>query len=277
MSTAGGGDPWGLALVLLVMGTAGVALAYRRWRELLSMRQGLVLAGARDAKIVGMSTVMGTIHGRLVRYLAQPRQKGSSGRTVVIALVPPRAAPVEMHLTPQKESDASLVERGLAIDLQVGEPLFDAAFVVEAAPAETVRALLDAPTRSALRGLLPCELHVAGGEVVLRKPAQLTEVAEVRSLAELVGGLAARLGSVALELEEKRLHAPRDGGAAYRGVTATEAVASQGDATASQELAQLHTVRQRRRAQNQTLVLTGAVIVAAIIGLIELLRYSQGR
>src|ERR1700722_18591664 len=138
------------------------ALIFFRLRELNAIRQGFELAGASDARIQWMSVVAGTVRGREVRYATEMSIKNArttQGWTTARAPIPTGAAEVEMHLTPETPRETRLVQRGLAVDVEVGEPLFDAAFLVEAAPAETVRAILDAPTRSTLRSLRPCELH----------------------------------------------------------------------------------------------------------------------
>lgn len=240
---------------------------YMRWRQLVAIRAGLFDAGAADARIVGISAVTGTLQGRPVRYAVSGADFNRSSRkwlTTASASLPPGAALLEMHLTPQTSRDPELVALGLEIDVTVGEPLFDAAFVVEAAPAETARAVLDAKTRSTLRALLPCELHVAGGEVFFRKKDNLSEAFEVREVATLVAGVATRTGSVGLELEDGKLRALGEAGG-YRGVSAADAGALLAGEGAHAELAQLRAVRNRRRARNQTMALTIVLVVGLVV------------
>src|ERR1700722_2326941 len=150
---------------LTFFGVFFAGVAFYRWRQLASMREGMELAGATDARITGIQGARGTIQGRLVRYVTVSGHKGFTGFTRATAPFPPGAPQLELHLKPQTRDDEGLVQRGEEIDVVVGDPPFDSAFVVEAAPAETVRALLDPHTRSMLRALLPCELHIAGEEV----------------------------------------------------------------------------------------------------------------
>ena len=46
--------------------------------------------------------------------------------------------------------DPSDIRAGRVIDIQVNDPAFDATFIVEGAPSDLVRALLDEPLRRAL-------------------------------------------------------------------------------------------------------------------------------
>lgn len=267
-------DTNGLLSVVVIV-AAFVALAvYMRRRRLVAMRAGLFDAGAADARIAGMSSVTGTVQGRPLRYVVSGADFDRSPRkwvTTASASLPPGAALLEMHLTPQTSRDPDLVARGLEIDVTVGEPLFDAAFVVEAAPAETARAVLDAKTRSTLRALLPCELHVAGGEVMFRKKDNLSEAFEVREVASLVAGVATRTGSVGLELEDGKLRALGEAGG-YRGVSAADAGALLAGEGTHAELAQLRAVRSRRRARNQTMVLILLLAVGLVVMLFALMR-----
>lgn len=262
-----------LSVVAIIAAFIAFAVHMRR-RRLVAMRAGLFDAGAADARIAGVSSVTGTIQGRPVRYAVSGVDFDRSQRkwlTTASASLPPGAALLEMHLTPQTSRDPDLVARGLEIDVTVGEPLFDAAFVVEAAPAETARAVLDPKTRSTLRALLPCELHVAGGEVSFRKKDNLSEAFEVREIAGLVAGVATRTGSVGLELEDGKLRALGEAGA-YRGVSAADAGALLGGEESHAELARLHAVRGRRRARNQTMVLTVLLVVGLLVALFVWMR-----
>jgi hypothetical protein len=241
------------------------ALVFFRWRELSAIRQGFELAGANDARIQWMSVVAGTVQGRAVRYATEmgiKNTRNNQGWTTVRAPIPTGAAEVEMHLTPETPREKHLVERGLAVDVEVGESQFDAAFLVEAAPAETVRAILDPATRSTLRNLRPCELHIADGEVLFRKPGKLIASFEVREVVELVAGVSARLASVGFEVQERRLQGvSHEDGAGYRGVTAMEASAKLGLRGESPEIARLQVVRGRRELRRLGMVAAAVLLV----------------
>jgi hypothetical protein len=248
-------------------------IAFYRWRQLAAMREGMALAGADDARFAGIQGAVGTIHGRLVRYVTVTGNRGSKGHTRASAPLPPGSARLELHLKPESPGDKLLVQRGEEIDVVVGEPLFDAAFVVEAAPEETVRALLDAPTRSMLRALLPCELHIADGEVRFRKAGVLVAPVEVCEIALLVGGLAARLPALGLAQQEQQLHALQGRGDGYRGVSAGETTSRLAEDDVARAMAHLREVRGRRARQNAVLAVTlcvlGVIAFFVIFGLLR--------
>jgi hypothetical protein len=268
MNASGSSDKSAGLFGLAFFGVFFAALAIYRWRQLASMRQGMMLAGAIDARIAGFQSAVGTIDGRLVRYVAVNGSKSGKGHTRASAQVPPGGAVLELHLVPESARDKERVQRGEEVDVVVGEPLFDQAFVVEAAPAETVRALLDARTRSTLRALLPCELHIDRGEVRFRKSGVLIRPAEVCEIARLVGGIAARMPALGLEQREEQLRALQAlqgevGG--YRGVSAGETTSRLAESDLAREMAHLREVRRRRMQQK--------VILSVAVGLIALITF----
>src|SRR3984957_19530552 len=101
------------------------ALIFFRLRELNAIRQGFELAGASDARIQWRTVVAGTVRGREVRYATQMRIKNAEnprGSPTARAPIPTGAAEVEMLLTPEPPRETPLVQRGLAVDVEVGEP-----------------------------------------------------------------------------------------------------------------------------------------------------------
>ena len=276
MSAAGSSDSGAGFFGLALFAVSFAGLIFYRWRQLVAMRRGMMLAGAIDARIAGVDGAVGTIHGRLVRYITVSGNKRGHGYTKASAPLPPGAAKFELHLKPERARDKELVERGEEVDVVVGEPVFDGAFVVEAAPADTARALLDAPTRSMLRALSPCELHIARGQVEFRKGGVLIEPAEVSEIALLVGGLAARMPALGLEQEERQLRAlhtaggPVDG---YRGISPGETASRLAEGEAVREMAHLTAVRRRRAHKNAVFAVTvGVFCVMAFFALLGLMR-----
>jgi hypothetical protein len=267
MSASGSSDPSAGLLGLALFGVVFAGLAYHRWRQLAAMREGLTQAGATDSRILGLQGATGTVNGRLVRYVTVNGNRGSKGYTKASTQLPPDAAQLELHLKPESPHDKVLVQRGDEVDVTVGVPQFDAAFVVEAAPAETVRALLDAHTRSDLLTLSPCELHIARGQVELRKSGMWIAPWEVCEIARLVSRLAARMPALAMEQQEQQLHAlhaPTDG---YRGITAGESTSRLAESDVAREMAHLRGVRWRRAQKRAVLV--------AILGVLALLAFLE--
>lgn len=83
----------------------------------------------------------------------------------------PKAYPLTLNVRRYRAFDRAQIERGALLDLSLGDPLFDEAFLVEAAPAEVVRELLDGPTRAALSALRDVELSTettVAGKPMLR-------------------------------------------------------------------------------------------------------------
>ena len=62
----------------------------------------------------------------------------------------PHAYPLAIHVRRHGVFDRGKIARGDMVDIEVGDPAFDDAFLVEAAPAEIARDLIDAGMRSAL-------------------------------------------------------------------------------------------------------------------------------
>jgi hypothetical protein len=114
--------------------------------------------------------VRGRRHGVSVVFQLAVRGSGKQRQTWTEVLLPPAPAGLSLELRPQTTSERSLIEKGLAVDVQVGDPAFDAAFVVEAAPAYVARTLLDADVRRKLLLLDPVSVvPVPGGGMRLEK------------------------------------------------------------------------------------------------------------
>ena len=129
-----------------------------------------------------------------------------------------------MDLRPETRWGVRDVEHGRAIDLVLGDEAFDDSFLVEAAPADMARALLDREARTALLSFHPCRLTVIGNELRFTKMALLDELAEIRRVLELCTRVRSRLESLPALLHEERLALAREGASAggYRGPSAQE-------------------------------------------------------
>jgi hypothetical protein len=263
MSASGSADSSVVFAGLTLVGVMLVTVAVTRWRRLAAIRHGMMLAGAIDARIQGLRCAVGTIEGRLVRYSIMEGSRGSKGCTLASTQLPTGAAQLELHLKPELPRDKALVERGHEVDLVVGDPAFDAAFVVEAAPAQTVRALLDVRTRSELLTLLPCEIHIAAGQVQFRKSGVWAAPWEVCEIARLVGGLAARMPALGMEQQQHQLHALHAQSDGYRGISARETASRVAESEGVIEIAHVRAVR-RRRAKRNALFFVAACVVSLI-------------
>jgi hypothetical protein len=85
----------------------------------------------------------GTLRGLAVEMNFRPYRKQSPSRTVItVAGVP---ATILLHLRRQTDVESEQVRQGKAIDLVLGDPAFDAAWIVEGAPADRVERVLRHP------------------------------------------------------------------------------------------------------------------------------------
>jgi hypothetical protein len=213
---------------------------------------------------IGLWAVEGRIHGQTVRYALRAGSKSRPKRTVCVASVP-AGAPLEMELRPETPHEVSQVEHGRAIDLVLGDEAFDDSFIVEAAPSDMARALLDRNTRTALLAFYPCVLTLTGGELRFVKTGYLDEHAEIARVLELCTDVASRLATLPAQLLEQRLAEGREGEAlGYRGATPAAMRALERSPRDTSELTALHEARERRRRVSRTVNLA---IIAVAVGI----------
>jgi hypothetical protein len=169
-----------------------------------------------------------------------------------------------MELRPQNAVELRHVEQGRAIDLILGDEMFDDAFIVEAAPSELARALLDEPIRAALLTFMPCRLTIAAQELCFEKQGAVDEPGEVRRLVELCVGACARLVSLSGEMQEKQLALAGELGG-YRGPS-PEALRTLGASSRDQaELEALVAARMRRKKWRNGQLVVGIVLAALVL------------
>ena len=128
--------------------------------------------------------VRGAVRGIVVHYRPYSGKR-QARRTICTVRLSIRRPAFEMDLRPETRWGRRDVEHGRAIDLALGDAQFDDSFLVEAAPAELARALLDPETRTAMLAFHPCRLTVLGDELRFTKNELLGEFAEVRRVLEL--------------------------------------------------------------------------------------------
>ena len=253
-------SPASAAVPFLFFGGFIGLLYYLRWREVAAARDGLRAAGATDAHIRAVmfsgQVAEGTVRGRKVRFEVEQGGKNSPSYTTVAIPAPPGIA-FEMHLSEQTPRALRLVEQGLEIDVNVGDPSFDDRVIVEAAPSRMAVAVLDASLRERILAQMPCTVSVAGGTILLRKRGKLTSIPVVQELVDLVSTVDAMISAVALELAAQQ---PGMAAQDYRGGYG-EAGAALRDAGAERELAHLREVRARQAARQRRfqLLVLGAI------------------
>ena len=253
-----------LLLTVLIFGGFFALIIWLRRREAVGLCNAFVAAGSSDARVKGDDTVIGTVQGVRMTCTIYQGGKHSHPHTVLEAPTPAGMPACEIHLFPQDSGDQRRVERGVEIDVEIGDPRFDAAVVVEAAPAGVVRAVLDDHLRACVLQMMPCQIDVTAGNLHIRKRGRITNAYDVRTLTESVAYLSARLGQVGAELGAERMAAmAQQGVGGYRGVGASAADAAFGPPGAADELAHLQAVRARRTRNSQALfwAVAGGIIL----------------
>lgn len=98
-------------------------------------------------------------HDVEVRFVDRGAGSTRDPYTEVWFLGAARRADLRLHVIPQTDDDARETAEGRGTDVIVGEPAFDAAFLVEAGPKDVVVRLFDAGTRSRMTKLRPIGVH----------------------------------------------------------------------------------------------------------------------
>jgi hypothetical protein len=219
------------------------------------------------------NTVMGSAGGTPLTYELRPGGKNTPSRTFCTALLPPDSPRLEMELRPQTPGELRHVEKGRAIDLILGDDAFDDAFIVEAAPSEVARELLDEPIRAALLTFWPCRLTVAARELCFDKGGFIEQPGEVKRLLEMCVAACGRLGALSAEFQERQLELARMGGlGGYRGLAPDALRALDRTSGAEVELAALDAARARRRKWRTQR--TALAVTALLAGIVVALRLA---
>jgi hypothetical protein len=253
-------------LVFVAIAAAVVVSAYGAKQERLRVvADELRALGA--APVSAGNAVMGSAGGMAVTYELRPGGKNVPSRTFCTALIPPDCPRLEMDLRPQTTGELRHVEKGRAIDLILGDDAFDDAFIVEAAPSEVARAILDEPIRAALLTFWPCRLTVAARELCFDKGGFIEQPGEVKRLLEMCVGACARLAALSTEMQEQQIELARSGGlGGYRGIAPDGLRALDRTSGFEVELAALDAARARRRRwRQQRLALAFAVLLAGVV------------
>ena len=148
-----------LTVMVCGLGFVGMSSAFRSWqagrrRVLAEIAALFDLGGSHDD-----DGARGTLDGAALefRYTARGRGKYAVPWTE-IDVAWPAAYPLELYVRRQRWSDKREIDRGAMVDVTLGDRAFDQQFLIEAAPAEIARALLDAPMRRVLAAHVRVEL-----------------------------------------------------------------------------------------------------------------------
>lgn len=136
-----------------------------RDRKLLLCGEQLGITGFKHTA----SSITGVMRGRPISVQFQSGGKSSPASTSVeVDCAPCR---VLLHLRKADDSERTLVERGHAKDLPIGDPAFDEAWIVEGAPDERVRRILSDPAlRARIKAFHSCtapSVQIEDGKVLV--------------------------------------------------------------------------------------------------------------
>lgn len=262
----GGGALLFAAVVLFVSSTS------RQRREMIiaAMRE----MDATDVKVrnFGLHAV---VRGVPVRWDVLGGGRGNPVHTIcsVTLVQSPRFI---LDLRRQTGEELEQVRAGRAVDVIVGDEAFDDAFIVEAAPSDVAKKLLDAETRRMLLAMQPLRLCVSQNTLWLNVVGVVGHVAIAKSMLELVLSLARRLGEMPRAIAEERMvaEAREAGGAGYRGTTPGSAsTVEQWSPQAEKEIEALMLARKRR--EHRTWVTMGIGIAVWLAFSLATMRCAQ--
>lgn len=245
----------GFAIIASVIGVP-VAISWWRGREARLVLEGI--ARAVEGRWVDNQTVKCTRHGQAIELR---RIRGSSN-TFEVATAIPRHFPLLLEIRRESFSDVRAKRRDELVDLAVGDPVFDSAFVVEGAPADVVARLIGKPIQVLL-------MANTDGRVVLgddhelafhldRWPEHATAVEAIEAIAVMAAEVPAAFGAIGHD-------APAPEKTPYREVLVERTV------DPSDHNLELFELRERRRKRNQRIGVTGAIGLA--VGVVILVRW----
>lgn len=225
---------------------------------------GKHLGGGNDER-----SAWGELAGATVRFAFVTRGSGkhSQSWTEIDADVPAKY-PLALFVQKHGWNDDAKIARGEMVDVVLGDAAFDRAFVVEAAPADVARVLLDERARRYLLALQDRYLFEITTEdkgsaqprVRLAVRTWLDDVSEAMPAVETIAAIAGRVRDayVAVEQAAEMEH----GGSPYRPVLDDRRAREAAEARLA-EVAKVDQVRTARAARQQTIAI--AFVMAFVL------------
>ena len=256
---------------LLIFGVVAVSFLIALWRshEVLLRNRVDAAAAAMDTVLARSSDeVRGIKDGCAVSVRIYTEQGRGARKWILVGCELP-AAGLALELRRQGPLQKWQIRHGQAIDVKLGDPAFDDAWLVEGAPADIVRRVLDAETRERLSALYmegvaqPDDRHLLLRAEGWRDPQWIREaVAVMAKMATAVEPAFAASDSEASARAAVRA-------APYRG----DVVGTDAPAQRASELAGLRQARDKRFRAGVIAVLIGISIVA--IGILMVSRFMR--
>ncbi len=131
--------------------------------------------------------VRGTLDGHdvEVRFLERYQSHTRLQRTELVLLGALVREDLHLAIVPQRDDDAGEVAEGRGTDVRTDDAAFDAAFLVEAAPADVVRGLLDPAIRARMLAFEGLAISTRGEGLCLEVPRWIDRADSLRALASL--------------------------------------------------------------------------------------------
>jgi hypothetical protein len=240
-----------LGLVVAVVLIVGLDQRRRR-RELVA-----AAAAAMDSVQARDSTgVNGKKNGWFVYVTV--RKEGRSNYVTTVGCELPNF-PFELELRPQGLMQEREIVKGQAVDVAVGDPTFDAEWVIEGAPADVVRRVLTESIRDRWTALGPDELKQPSAHDLQLRARGIRENYWVERSIQIMADIAAAIEPAFAASDMEARSKAEVVGSPYRGEV------REPDTTAerARELAELHAVRNRRAV---AVGLRWFIVAVAILG-----------
>jgi hypothetical protein len=251
--------------MILVVGGVGLFVSYAsgKAREAKAKRDhqlaeiARLLGGTSDG-----SSATGTLHGVATTIDYVTRGSGSSAESwteVLCAL--PRGYPLSLHVHHHGWFDDGKIERGEMVDLVLGDPVFDDRYLVEGAPAEVVRRLIDRDVRAYLLGTNSATLETHDdGRLRLSVRGWLEEPHQARPALDCCARVAAAVRAATAAADDAV--APEQTDSPYRPML-DDAPVREARAAREAEVARLDSLRQARAERQKYLF--GAIAIGFVV------------
>jgi len=181
------------AVAALVLGPIFFWQHRKRAARARLMREGIAEIDTKVVVDERTGTATCVARGFKVVFRFATRGSGSSSEPWTEADVEVATAPLTLHLVPETRRMKRNVERGLAVDVQLGEPDFDALFLVEAAPVSLVRSVLSRDVQERLIALKADELSTGPFGLRLAKQGWNEDPDAIREFVDLAAMVAERI------------------------------------------------------------------------------------
>ena len=262
--------------VLLIVGVIiAASIASSRQREKIDKLLrwlGENLHGGHDTKV---KLAWGEVGGAKVWYRLTTRGSGkNTTHWTEVDVEVPAQYPLRFFLRKHGWLDQGKIERGEMVDVIVGEPLFDQQFLVEAAPADIARLLLDQRERTYLMGLaqklwFEITTHTVGTKTHLKLSIRswVFDIADAMCAIEAMAAIGGRLREAYAASE--RAAEVKDVGSPYRPMLDDTSAREAADKRLA-EVARVDRIRTHRAAREQMVAVMG-VVLFVIIAMVALL------